>query len=649
MVRLTELVGIEQINITLIPNTADKTPIELTSDIIYHPLMANIQTKGALDKYPYITGEIVYDKNYLYQLSYDKRIRFFFNKNKFREYILDGMSIITYTDVTYTDTINANINTNIDIMLKSLFPTIYPASGNNINSLEQIIKGISPSMFSSIISTTINYVLPSALRFLSPALAVYYSYIKIGGQIHTVTRTIWLNDFVNHPLYRDLITGYSDFIKWQKTTMVSIDAEISQYINQVGKKIKTEFIYPDLTGQIFNGDSDISDISGISIKLNKGLEKLSSLKKPLPTSGIISMQEEKNNIITDIANKTIQLVKTYKNYNNDNSKNKQYFIDAIIEINESIEKNKKLQNNSINIPLELARELNAITSISIRINILTIIRDKYFKDSIETDSSLDTDEIKREMDSKFSEYKMFVDKIKKTVKPNYTTSNANLRSIMEYYSKGDELPKDVSNAFKLKTSDPKKLFNFSIILGYINDTYIKKKQTHIAFIKENFDPPTIKDKLDELLEVNSMYMDRPGKNPKYSIYVAIDLIKGELNDTNKNLINCEFYGDRVGILFDHAKHKTRYNKYELYQPKMFDLDKDGHVTKDGKKVVVPDTKKKEPDNILNPIEVIDPLGVGLLNKEPAVKGGNRTRRNRRKRKRSTRRLRIKRTICNSTF
>lgn len=650
MSKLTELVGIEEIKVMLVPNTADKTPIELTKDVIYHPLMANIQ--GALSKNPFITGEVVYDKNFLYQLPYDKRVRFFFDKNKFREYILGEMSITSTADPGDAESTNENINTNVDIMLKALFPTIYPASGNNIKSFENIIQGKSQNMFSSVFSTTINYVLPNALRFLSPSLAVFYSYIKVGGQIHTVTRTVWLNDFINHPQYRDLLTGYGTFMKWQAKTGETIDSEIDQYLNRIAKIIKSKFIGigterfikgTDITETTTTATQTIhkhtlctiKDISNISEDLQKSLIKLANLLRGSP--GGFSKIGETNDMINEIGNRIGELLTAYTSYTSNTTDKtiKKNFINAIVELDESLKKNAKLGNNSVTVPVELSRDLNSITSISVRINSLIIIKEKYFGDSISTDFSLDTKEVEQEMSSKFGEYKTFVDKVKILVKPNYTTTNPELEEIMKKYTEGEP-----SKTKIIKTNGPA---DFSNILGYINDTFIKKKMTHKAFIHKTFANGTTESALEDLIRVDTMYMDRPGKDPKYSIYVAVDLIKGELNDANKTLIKCEYYGEKVGSLFDRAKHAPRYNKYELYQPRMFDLEKDGHVTKDGTKAAasgpgpgpIPvDKDKKNPElsNMLNPIDAVDPLGVGLLNKNPVVKGGKKTRKNKHKHK-----------------
>ena len=43
-----------------------------------------------------------------------------------------------------------------------------------------------------------------------------FSYLKIDGQEYTITRTIWLNDVMNHPVYSDVIKAYHLFEIWKE-------------------------------------------------------------------------------------------------------------------------------------------------------------------------------------------------------------------------------------------------------------------------------------------------------------------------------------------------------------------------------------------------------------------------------------------------
>jgi hypothetical protein len=44
-----------------------------------------------------------------------------------------------------------------------------------------------------------------------------FSYLKLGGQEYTITRTIWLNDVMNNPIYSDIIKTYQIFTIWKSS------------------------------------------------------------------------------------------------------------------------------------------------------------------------------------------------------------------------------------------------------------------------------------------------------------------------------------------------------------------------------------------------------------------------------------------------
>ena len=72
-------IKIEQIRIMINPSIPDSKPVELTSDLIYHPEL-NIGKKMVLEKMPYFTVSVKYqiDKlQLLSKISYKKIIKFF--------------------------------------------------------------------------------------------------------------------------------------------------------------------------------------------------------------------------------------------------------------------------------------------------------------------------------------------------------------------------------------------------------------------------------------------------------------------------------------------------------------------------------------------------------------------------------------------
>jgi len=770
MGKLTNLVGVDQIIIYLVTNipdgsrpdekdadsdaatnTSSKKP-ELTSSVIYHPSMASVRERVALEKYPYITGQVVYDAMYLYSLTYDRRIQFFFNKSVFKEYILNGMnytgeiSTIDYTtnildNIELRNRIYQNVNENVKTMINTLFPTSYPATGNNLISFDQYIKHDDPSFLSSLYTSAIGNVLPSAISSLMPSLSSYTSYVKIDGQQYTVFRSIWLNDFINCPPFKELMEKFNNFNIWKNKTVGTIENSKKKYLlnvftiikskllgsdnviqhNNVKKKnltsftycndlrkkfdtLKTEFgklaeidkeeskeleslrakknidlavynnKYADITSanktgikteikteideeqrlfnlknynidknisirenrkNIFNAfestyikdhekyklaeknflyetsrmnlcekiviDPQYSEI--LSLLINDELEKLAKLYSPeVKDSREYESNKIKNEMVINLINAIIKLITITKKTDN---KYDSTILPSLIEIDELLKKNSSLSHGII-IPTILKKELTNITKYGAIINDIDTIKDKYFGSNINTDFETDTPEITEIMKKDYKEYRDFVSKINNLDNPNYITTNSILHDLIKRY-----INKQNSNYYIIKKAsknEPDTPISFSHFLKYINETYYTQRQDINEYIKEKYytdytDVPSnlqnngfkenihdhnityhiiqkpyngelaVKQELQQLLEVNALYKENPNREPKYSTYVALDLIKGELNDTNRKALNCDYQNDKLGSLFDNARHIKQHNPYKLYQPPLYDVSK----------------------------------------------------------------------------
>ena len=149
---------------------------------------------------------------------------------------------------------------NFILMLQLLFPTVYPIINNidtsigiiseqtdepetkdenadekeeiNVEESEVFDEGKKPSItgnqpatnsaasvfdFKNISSF---FSLKGTSMFgLSAKFSKKFSYLKIGGQEYTITRTIWLNDVMNNPIYSDIIKTYQIFNIWKLTKL----------------------------------------------------------------------------------------------------------------------------------------------------------------------------------------------------------------------------------------------------------------------------------------------------------------------------------------------------------------------------------------------------------------------------------------------
>lgn len=170
--------NIQKLKITLNTNIPKQKSIEFTKDVLYHP---EYNSFTDIEKYPYITTKQLYPTSYLYQLHYDEIVNIFFNRTKFERMLLENKPKNVTTDTDYIS------KTNIMTMLELLFSTKYFIVNNIHQSLDIVKHNESTSSL-----------------FYNP-FNTQFSYVKISGKPYTVTKTIWLNDIVNHPKYNELM------------------------------------------------------------------------------------------------------------------------------------------------------------------------------------------------------------------------------------------------------------------------------------------------------------------------------------------------------------------------------------------------------------------------------------------------------------
>jgi len=177
---------------TIIPGQPPFT--KFTRQMLYQP-NTSINIQG-LSNYPYFTYQAYYPYDNLKKYSYESLIEFFFKKEKFEELLEDNIEIEENVEPNidesesdeYYHKRNDIINKNILSMLKLLFPTRYPVI-NDINDSFTLYKGIDPMN----------------TLFFNPLKKAPFSYLQIGSEKYTVQKVIWMNDFINHPRYRDYL------------------------------------------------------------------------------------------------------------------------------------------------------------------------------------------------------------------------------------------------------------------------------------------------------------------------------------------------------------------------------------------------------------------------------------------------------------
>ena len=510
---------IHQIKITLDTNIPKiGKPIELTRSILYYESVDDYYT---LSNYPHFTTDVKYPRNYLNTLDYSRRVEFFFSNERFKEVLLEKSVYSPNPEVEVNDTIKHNVETMINV----LFATKFPIINNYTNSYDRYILNIPNFDF------TLKDALPAYLSGVAPHIPVKYSYLKINEKIYTNSKVIWLNDVINHPIYRDLINSYIIFDKWRTNKREQLVEEIK---NQK-KKLKS------VMGRMNNVDEYIKEIEG-----NKSTSSYGS-------------GAERNKYIDKLVE---QIKKVYVNTEDPN--------DVYLKV-EDLREIFNITTYNVIIPKEFKTHLKSIFVISKQIGLLTDIQSKYFQEEMNIYFEDDSDEMKQMFQTRFKDYIDFIKKIEKYNKPIIESENAELQEIIYGYTQG---------------------FNnhFPLYLNYVKNKYINKQPTPIdETVKLEAVIPA--KKMEDLLYVGVNITENiTPENPRYSIYLQVDLIGGEMNDSNKSKILCKYKGEHYGEQFMRFRRKNKgLNTYEVPKKRMyFDIDaepaKNTNPAKNTKKV-----------------------------------------------------------------
>jgi len=199
------------IKINMTTNILNHFKQEFTSSLLYHPELKNI---SGLNKYPYFTNLFRYKEEYIFNLPYEKIVRFFFDETTFLE------------KINKYGTLNKNGNQNnlhnIMVMLKALFhinkkiidETIGNSFENKYGKMTEIVTELGEKA-SSLMNEVFNK--NKLKNLMNMNVKDYYTYIKIGGDTYTFQRVIWLNDLKSHPFYKELMKEYNMFNRWLNT------------------------------------------------------------------------------------------------------------------------------------------------------------------------------------------------------------------------------------------------------------------------------------------------------------------------------------------------------------------------------------------------------------------------------------------------
>lgn len=532
-------------------------PGKLNEPIIFSSSMIHYLNKSAtpnttpisLSEYPFFTPDIRYPKEVLNRYTYEKIIDFFFNRESF-ESVLGGASK-SYTvksenidtdDIPYSsDAYNAmNIgNSNVELMIDLLFPTIFPVINNNISSFAQYIMKRDKKLF------TFKGSIPSVFTGIISQIAPSFSYLNMSGNTYTITKTTWLNDFANNPIYKNFLNSYITFELWRTSTNNALKREKKSIVTNVVKIVEppayetidrnekildrisnTKKVNPSARTYVIQNGNISEQIDGLKQEIRKLFGYDTEGDKPF---GFRSKLNQVNNDSSKNDSDDDDDVKveeqTQSDIISDMNSNIGDIINSVNEINSYI----SIISSSISgfkLSGSLLVKMTKITNFINNYNVVDNLSQNYFGSNEININFDDDDTIPVDMKrGKYSKYSNFIASVRSLMNPVRETSNTQLQDIINDYAN------NVSPYF-------------NTYLKYVRERYFLNNPK-IPFTKspEYFKTVTAEHPNMPIF-VGISRIDEP--TPIYEIYMQVDVIGGEVTNETKHLLGCDYMGDLLG-------------------------------------------------------------------------------------------------------
>ena len=532
---------IYELKIVLSTNIKSKKEVILTKDLI-HNTEEGFSVGADLNSHPFFTYDVYYSRRKLIRLTYKERLDFFFDKERFKE-LLSSYSTGAGNKSSDISERNAIVENNVMIMLELLLPTKFPA----VKDLKQSFKVVfNKDGFKDHLYEAFVYNQP-------------FSYLKIDGKTYTVKRVIWLNDMLNHPVYRKLIDEYRKFWVWcneeKNNAKVIINKTQAELLEEVNNGIETVIKLindytasrPDTKFSLTTKDGKTQVTSMFSLIT---LYKISSLLYRLTGSDSpeLSLNDDSMNAQLQTFLKTTD--DALKEQLLDNEENPAFIARSISEfiksLGDGIDVSKFLYNTTelttgksasyTFIALEdkkistqeIRTQLRAIANLYVKIKTNSLSKDMEKYTRITSMFEVPYDEVKKKYDA---------DKI--AVPPVYRNF------VYTFLTQDYRRPyRETTNALLQDLIDCKTEAKVKEFFSFMEKVY--------EFFLKNNEKYRITKKERELLKVDMNYINiNQSTGIKREIHVMVDFIEGEITEANTSEIYCPFFGEHLGNEFEY--------------------------------------------------------------------------------------------------
>ena len=357
--------------------------------------------------------------------------------------------------------------------------------------------------------------------WFNPFKTHYFSYLKIGGTTYTVKKNIWLNDILNHPVYRKMIVEYRKLHNWR-------DEQISNKYNKYENAKKTRKEIIKKINELFEGfDKVLDNIDTASntninyVMVTKAFTENITKYKYFRTT--YTNLHADDTLIADKVGVYIEDTKTMARELGKYNEKHNIFTKPHIK--------KKLPKSNMTVLNKEYRERinNFIDELTPFIEELESVNSKIVKGE-----NLFQRQLGEDTDIMIRKFKAFMNEFSD---PFRKSSNIELQHLIDSVN-GREGKTDTGAT------------KFYSTLDSIYTQYVKGGT------------PTDTTKLLSYMDVGISYINigDDDTKPTKEVYFMVDLIEGEVNDDNVSSIYCPYIGDYLGNQLEYLLKEVRVSR-----------------------------------------------------------------------------------------
>lgn len=531
---MNESIGIQPIHIRFSTNANGDSNQILTQNMIFVPpkedddnneqnsdTTSGKENTSKKESYPFFTDQVRLSVSKLLKMPRQKQIDVFFIKEDFKKLIGSSYS----TDL---DERNENAEHNLRVMVQIFFPTVFPINGNITETFSEKMKDAFLDVSIGSNNTNVATLLTNFFGKENE-----YGYLNIGKQ-YSVTKITFINDIINDPTFKNLIQPSLNFQNWRKETMNKYIESSRTFMNTIKTLIKTHFsnIKTALADNTTDAYKDLIKIKSTSAQVNAQASHPPRLQVPY----LETLLKTDASDVSKIIDLFIEIYKLNDAAPKDKPNYIPYSIKTLPGFNELLETSIKYKvDNEIQ---------KAITNMEVAIHYLTKIKEKYnFNNYVE---KLVSEKIKT-----FTPLETFKNMISKFRTPMRSYSNKQLSILF------NETSKDIQPFIEFIDFLRNVVIEDKPKDEYLSNTsMIDKMKTGVMTIREKTNDSDKKDEKVDVLQVKT--------KSYYDCFINFELIDGLLNDTNLDLIKCDYRNDFLVTIYNDLKTNENKNPMLFY-------------------------------------------------------------------------------------